>query len=75
MVRALITIVQEISLPITTRTTCNDFIKNFIILPPHRYITLPDSHPHLCVGNGEADGGCYGDAGGPVIVQKQGETR
>jgi hypothetical protein len=29
----------------------------------------------LCFGDGEQDrGGCFGDSGGPLIVQKQGQT-
>ena len=67
----LISSVQEISLPVTTRTTCNDFI-NYLFNRgdnPVNYIG------YICVGDGQANGGCYGDSGGPVIVQKQGETR
>ena len=60
---------QEILLPITTSTQCNN------IFADQLNITLVDAKV-LCFGSGEANKGvCFGDSGGPLIVQKQGQSR
>jgi len=62
---------QEISLPITTSDTCNTFIDSF--LPEG---SQQSNYPgYLCVGDGQERGTCFGDSGGPIVVQKQGQTR
>ena len=55
---------QEISLLITPYDKCKNFVNNFVT-----YDGI------ICVGNGEENGGCRGDSGGPIIVQKPGQTR
>jgi len=64
-----VNILQEITLPITTYDTCNTFVNTLIgNEQPVAYSGI------LCVGNGEEKGGCRGDSGGPIIVQKPGQT-
>ena len=59
-------ILQEIELPLATADKCNE------ILTSTFNGTLDGL---LCFGGGEeGKGGCFGDSGGPLIVQKPGET-
>ena len=62
---------QEITLPITSTATCNTFFDS--LLPEEQQQT---TYPgYLCVGDGQERGTCYGDSGGPIIIQKTGQTR
>ena len=63
-------ILQEIVLPITSEEVCTAFVNTFI-----DGVNKPTSWPSLlCVGTGEDNKGtCFGDSGGPIIVQKEQE--
>jgi len=55
-------ILQEIELPLATADKCEEIINGTF-------------DGILCFGDGEeGKGGCFGDSGGPLIVQKPGET-
>ena len=55
-------ILQEIELPLATADRCKKIINSTF-------------DGILCFGGGEeGKGGCFGDSGGPLIVQKPGET-
>ena len=66
-----VNILQEVTLPITSWATCNTFI-NSLLGQEDSEINYVG---YLCVGDGQEKGACFGDSGGPVIVQKQGQTR
>jgi len=61
-------ILQEIVLPFTTSIQCDNIQNQLGIEEPYPNI--------LCFGTGEeGKGGCFGDSGGPLIVQKQGQSK
>jgi len=66
-----VTILKEITLPITTTATCDTFINSLAGNPPEQQFTYVGV---LCVGDGQERGGCFGDSGGPVIVKKDSQT-
>ena len=59
-------ILQEIELPLATADKCNEIITS----------TFNGTFDGLLCfgGDEEGKGGCFGDSGGPLIVQKPGET-
>jgi len=67
---ALAEVLQELTMPIQKEDFCNNYINSLGTPPSFKW---PEN---LCIGDGEADRGtCYGDSGGPFIVQKLGERR
>ena len=55
-------------LPFTSASACDEILIGMV--------TNQTVENTLCFGDGKQDrGGCLGDSGGPLIVQKQGQTR
>ena len=55
-------------LPFLTASACDEILIGMV--------TNQTVENTLCFGGGEQDrGGCFGDSGGPLIVQKEGQTR
>lgn len=58
---------QEIEIPIQSEGFCNNYINTDLMgTPAHEQWPM-----FLCVGDGKPDRGtCFGDSGGPFVVQK-----
>jgi len=63
-------VLQEITIPIQTEAFCNNYINTDLMgTPAHEHWPM-----FLCVGDGKPNRGtCFGDSGGPFVVQKSGE--